>query len=298
MIYIKAIQFTRITLGQRDAVNRIRAKYRHTLSAWHAFHSLFLWQNALRLTLHLEEELFAVKYGLAGENCYFMPCGAPNAVNAFLADLREQGGFRLFFLRSEDVRLLSQTFPSAFRFRYDRNSSEYLYDIDAGCLLKGKDYRNIRHKLQKIRNQHRITAEPLTADSIPAAEEIVRKWQAQKCLTDNSVLDDVRSSRCFFNNMLALSARGTIISLDGVPSAVAAGIPLSETVFDFCIHKQISNDRGLGTLSYQMLMQQLRGQYLLLNAEEDMGMAGLRLNKQEMKPCRMNRMWEAVYGQE
>lgn len=95
--------------------------------------------------------------------------------------------------------------------------------------------------------------------------------------------------------MDALSVQGFLLYLDGIPAAVAAGIPLSDTVFDFCLLKQTSGENGLGTFMYYTLMQKLSGAYQYLNAEEDMGIAGLRQKKTEMHPCGMVDIWEAVY---
>ena len=45
--------------------------------------------------------------------------------------------------------------------------------------------------------------------------------------------------------MEMLSAQGFLLRLDGRPAAVAAGIPLSDTVFDFCLLKQSTGEKGL-----------------------------------------------------
>lgn len=295
MRQIETIHFSRIVPEMRDAVNRIRVRYGHTLSAWHAFHSLYLWQDQLGLSIYLTDDMYAVKFESLGRSCYMMPCGAPDRILEFLETLQQKGKFRLCFLRREDVLFLLEKFPYPLSFPYDRNNTEYLFDIESACGMKGKAYRNIRHKLLRIQSQHEVYAEPLTRSNLPAAINIVRIWHDGKQSVSQQKSDDADVAVFFLRHMEELSASGSLIYMDGEPVSVAAGIPISDTVFDFCVHKQISASKGLGTLSYLMLMEQFRGKYTLLNAEEDMGIPGLRVNKQEMHPCRLLDMWEAVY---
>ena len=46
---------------------------------------------------------------------------------------------------------------------------------------------------------------------------------------------------------------------------------------------------------YLVLIESLRGEFRLLNAEEDMVIPGLRAKKTELKPTGLLHVWEAVY---
>ena len=67
-----------IQLEDRPIIDEIRAKTGHTLSA-HAFTSLYLWQNALKLSVCLEGDAFFIRFLLRGENAWFYPCGSEEA---------------------------------------------------------------------------------------------------------------------------------------------------------------------------------------------------------------------------
>lgn len=224
-----------------------------------------------------------------------MPCGAPEKVMQYLESLKEHGSFRLFNLCEADKAFLETQSPGQFQFRYDRDNSEYLYDIEKSCDLSGKQNKYIRRDIRSITEAHLVETEPLTAQNISTALQIVSDWFHADLRGEIIRRAELHISETLFRNMEMLSAQGFLLRLDGRPAAVAAGIPLSDTVFDFCLLKQSTGEKGLGTLMYHTLMQQLRGSYQYLNAEEDMGIPGLRQKKTEMHPSGLIHIWEAVY---
>ena len=165
--------YTTVTPAQRDAVSSIRLRYGSKSAAWHAFHSLFLWQDTLKLSILLDVDFYAVRYGAKGDRAYFMPCGAPEKVMQYLESLKEHGSFRLFNLCEADKAFLETQSPGQFQFRYDRDNSEYLYDIEKSCDLSGKQNKYIRRDIRSITEAHLVETEPLTAQNISTALQIV-----------------------------------------------------------------------------------------------------------------------------
>lgn len=286
--------FSPIRMSDREAIDRIRARYHRQTSAWFAFHSLYLWQDTLGLSILLEDAFFVVRYGIMGQHCYFMPCGDPARVRAFLHELTEGGSFRIFYATEADLPMLLREFPQL-RLHYDRSGSEYLFDIDALCDLSDSKYHRIRHQLHSIRNKHDVSVVPLSADNTEEAKLIVRNWFHRDRDRPETRVTDLHVTKMLFDEAEALGVRGVVVRLDGEPAGFAAGIPLSESVFDLCIRKQVTGERGFGTFLYLVLIESLRGEFRLLNAEEDMGIPGMRAKKTELKPTGLLHVWEAVY---
>lgn len=289
--------FSPIRMSDRAAIDRIRSRYGRETSAWFAFHSLYLWQATLGLSIQLEKDLFVVRYGIMGERCFFMPCGAPQRVRQFLEELMQSGSFRLFYAQEADLPMLLHDFPQL-RLRYDRNGSEYLFDIEASCTLHDSQYRRIRHQMNALRNRHDIQVLPLSQENAGDAKLIIRNWFHRDRDRPETRVTDLYVTKLLFDEAAALGVRGVVIYLDGEPSGFAAGIPLSDSVFDLCIRKQVTGERGFGTFLYLAVMESLRGEFRLLNAEEDMGIPGLRAKKTELKPTGLLHVWEAVYETE
>ena len=72
-----------LTLSMKDTIEGIRYENGH-ITASHAFASLFMWQKEMGLSVYLEENLFAVKCRMQGENAWFFPCGGRTAVRDFI----------------------------------------------------------------------------------------------------------------------------------------------------------------------------------------------------------------------
>lgn len=287
------MRFTPITLSQQETVNRIRNRYGHH-SASHAFHSVYIWQKAFGLSILLEDDFFVVKYGKLGDHAYFVPCGNPAKTAAFLRAVNAAGKYRLLYIQKEEVRQIMSLAPTPLRFRYRRDDSEYIYDIPAQCALAGKQFAATRKKIHRLKAQYQVTARPLDADTVEDARQIINAWSTQKLEGLGNAHEEIETDLCYLEHMDALSGAGTVMYLDGVPSAVAAGAPLDAQTFDLCICKQTNWTAGTNLCVRNLLVRQLAGRYTVLNSEEDLGLPGLRRHKTEMHPARMLNMWEAV----
>ena len=284
-----------ITISQRETVERLRQQYGHRYAAWNAFHSLFLWQNALGLSILAEEDFFAVRYGAKGENCWYMPCGSPARILSFLEELRQTGSFRLFYARKEDIDFLKESFPHPMTFRFDRDGSEYLYDVAEQCAMPGRKFSLIRHGISKLHRRYAVTVRPLTPERIGDAEQIMRDWANRKGLDFEKQEGDIPESMLLLHNQEALHTDGVLVYLDGVPTAIAAGAFLSEETADMSLYKVSRKEPGLSFLLFHEWNMRVQGRCRLMNAEEDLGIMGLRDHKQRLRPAGLSEMWEAVY---
>lgn len=77
--------------------------------------------------------------------------------------------------------------------------------------------------------------------------------------------------------------------------AIAAGYPLCEDVFDLVLVKQVECLTGLSVYARNQLVRLLPEKYKWINAEEDLGVEGLRTMKKQMKPTEILKMYNACY---
>ena len=144
-----------IQLEDRPIIDEIRAKTGHTLSA-HAFTSLYLWQNALKLSVCLEGDAFFIRFLLRGENAWFYPCGSEEAQIRFLQMGLECQDFSLHYVRQEDMDFIQKQFPDRFRFEEAWGDSEYICDRMAQIEMQGGAYRNLRAKVLYFSSQRKL----------------------------------------------------------------------------------------------------------------------------------------------
>ncbi len=83
-----------------------------------------------------------------------------------------------------------------------------------------------------------------------------------------------------------------MVTVDGEPYAIAGGYALTENTFDLCMAKQKGYPPGLSQYVKWQFYLSLPGQYAWVNAEEDLGIEGLRMMKKRMQPAARIRMFD------
>ena len=284
-----------ITFRAREQIETLRQRYRHN-TASHAFTSLYIWKQDLELSICIEDELYAVAYGLMGENTWYFPCGSKEAVTDFLKRRMEEGKLTLYGVREEDKCFLEEVFPGRFIITERVDDSEYLYDRVALQQMKGRKYANLRNHANRIKKEHVVEYRVIDEKNISDVQSIARSWTARADSEDG--ITDSYASATLVTEWKELGIHGVVVSVDNEPYAVVAGYPISDTVVDMSFAKQKAILPGLGVYAKHAFVSSLPEQYTVINAEDDMGLQGLRMMKKQMHPMAMIHMYKAVLKEE
>jgi hypothetical protein len=87
---------------------------------------------------------------------------------------------------------------------------------------------------------------------------------------------------------------GIIVYTDGMPAAIAAGYLLSDQVYDISLCRHSLRDPDIAVFVRQHLFMGIPHTVRYINAEEDLGLEGLRSLKQGMRPIGLLEMFEGV----
>lgn len=270
-----------ITLEQRQAVETLRRRWRHESSS-HAFASLYIWRRAMRLSLYCTPQLFAVRAGWLGPNAWFFPCGDPREAAAFVQARLADGPLTLAYARRQDVALLDAALPGLFTARRAPEDDEYLYRRDALAALRGRAYRSQRTALNHLRRTMAPVCRPLDARTLADAAAVLDAARQRPAQPGAHALTDAGAD-CLADHM-AVGAAGLVVYAAGRPAAVAAGYPLSGTAFDISLCRLAVPAPDLAVYARTMLYRSLPPACTVINAEEDLGLPGLRTLKQVMNP--------------
>ena len=287
------MDFKKIELSDRNTIERIRKEYKHFLSS-HAFCSLYLWQEALQLFVACDDDFFAVRCGFKGENCFFFPCGNEKKKEEFILEHLREKDFKLCYMNAADVDFLFRYFHDCFDITYDRNSCEYIYDKTELLSLSGSKFAKIRLKLHRIEREHSLRTEALTRENSGRAKEIIEAWAENHKGHNTHPFDDTGVAMQAIDRADMLGLEGVITYVDGHPCAVMAGCGISDTVFDLCVSKQKSMIPGLDYYAKIKLYNIIPSRYTTINAEEDVGIEGLRIHKKDMRPIKLTDIWEGT----
>ena len=173
------LNFTPIKLDQKDAYTPYLRCGSHRGCAY-SFVNLYLWG---RQQAAIVENQLVVFSQFDRKSVYTFPsgcCDATAALEAIIHDAKERGiPCRLVGLSQDDCAALERLYPGKLKYHYDRDSFDYVYDINDLADLPGRKFQKKRNHLNRFRQQnpdHRL--EPITEENLPEVEALVEKWYA------------------------------------------------------------------------------------------------------------------------
>lgn len=241
-----------------------------------------------------------------GRSVYPYPVGSGNrrgALEAILADAKERGiPCRISNMNPQDVEELESWFPGKFHIRMDRDSFDYVYDIQDLAELKGRKFQKKRNHLNRFRAEHsQAQAVVLTKERLPQAQAMVEAWY-EKRKKDQPELDFTLESVALgraFRHYEQLELEGMVLLEGEQVLAVTMGSRLSPDTYDIHFEKAITD--GAYAAINQAFAQHLRQQHpqlQYLNREDDLGLEGLRQAKLSYNPHHMVEKYWACLEEE
>lgn len=147
----------------------------------YSFTNLYTWRHAFHYAIAPVEGFLAAR--LCGRlGCsYLYPAGegeVEQVLHALAQDADERGEpFRLVCLSKEQAEGLEARFPGCFQIEADRDSFDYLYEIDRLAELPGKQLHAKRNHINAfIRAFPHWTYEEMTPAVLPECLEMDKEW--------------------------------------------------------------------------------------------------------------------------
>lgn len=195
---------------------------------------------------------------------------------------------RLTSLRHEDCDLLESLYPDRFRFHHDRNSFDYLYNIEDLATLKGKKFQKKRNHLNKFKQLHPgFRVMPITVENTPAVEDLLNRWYKQRLEADPSAdfyMEQVALSRAL-RHRDELDMEGLVLMDGNELLAMTLGSFLSSSTFDVQFEKAIDDSAYVAMCSsFAAHLMDKYPRLRYLNREDDLGIEGLRKSKLAYNP--------------
>ena len=273
-------------------------------SCEYSFTNLFLWGRQRATFIDGYLVLFS---HFDRRAVYPFPAGQGDvrpALDAIIQDARERGILCCITgLSQENMGLLEQLYPGKFTFQCDRDSFDYVYNIDDLADLKGRKYQKKRNHVNKFRSLYpNWCTEEMTEAHLPRVREMTAQWfdARQKMDPTGNYLLEQRALERAFDHFEGLGLDGMVL-LDGERIvAFTMASRLSEDTFDVHFEKALEDVEGAYAAINQAFAQHLRNKYpdiRYLDREDDLGLEGLRKAKLSYYPDHLKekcwaRLWE------
>lgn len=270
-------------LKDKEKFERIRKKYEYNTAAY-SFISFYIWRDTLKFSLYMEDDIYSVLCGSFGENTWTFPCGGHSEKKAFISKMLKSNDFEMVYLRQEDKDFLENNFPNMFHVEENIDCNEYIYDRLAWEELKGSKYGAMRNHIRRAVRDNELRVEQITPENVHEVYEIIESWDSYNGNLGSLGDSDKTATTQLILNYEELQERGILVYVNGEPCAVVAGFSISDNMFDMCLAKQKRNIPGLSVYSKYMFVTSLPENYKIINAEDDLGIEGLREMKKQMQP--------------
>lgn len=259
-----------------------------------SFANLYLWGRQ-SLALYGDNVILFSQFDR--RSVYPYPVGGEDkkaALDAIIDDAASRGiPCRITGLDADAVESLKTLYPDRFRFHCDEGSFDYVYDINDLAELAGKKYHAKRNHLNHFKEAYPdYIAEPITRQSIPLLEEMLKGWYSAR-LSENPHADyhmEAAAIEKAFRHYEELSLEGLLLRNGEEILAFTIASRLKGDTFDVHFEKaRVDVGIAYTAINYE-LARYLREAYpdvRYLDREEDMGLEGLRKAKKSYHPHHM-----------
>ena len=287
------IPFKKLDLSQREAVEG----FLHTAgkqSCEYSFSNLFLWG---RKKIAIRDEMLLVQAQFDRRTVYLYPIGTGDlkaALDAIIHDALTRGiRCCLAALTEQDCQQVEELYPGAFDIYCDRDSYDYVYDIDDLADLRGRKFQKKRNHLNRFEQEHPdAQILPLDESNRVAAFMLAEQWYESRTAADptgDHHLEHQALHRAFaFYQQLGME--GAVLMEHGKVLAFAMGSRLNKDTFDIHFEKAMETTDGAYAAINRGFARMLREKYpevRWLNREDDLGIEGLRKAKLSYNPDHM-----------
>ena len=260
----------------------------------YGFTNLFLWgrQSAAVVQDHLV--LFS---HFDGHTMYPFPMGEGDVkpvLDAIIADSQKRGiPCRITGMTEKETAILEELYPKRFRYHCDRDSFDYVYDINDLADLKGRKFQQKRNHVNKFEASNPDwEIRPLSAENLEECEKLTQRWYQRRMEEDPhmDLLMEQNAIRRAYLYYDQLELEGIALYVQGKMVAMTMGSLLDDETMDVHFEKADVDVQGAYAAINRAFARYVREKYpnvKYLNREDDTGNPGLRQAKLSYHPHHM-----------
>lgn len=278
------LTFHPLTLSDREAVQAV-SLHAGRRNCNYTFANLVGWQFLFRTEVCVLDDAVVLRYTFKGERVYTV-CAPTDLPIHLIEALLEDCNGRLTIIGLEDSQLQALDNLPEFTVESEqlRDQYNYIYLRDTLATLRGRHLNAKRNHINRFRAEHPdFEYRPLTPELFDECRRLTEIWREEK-EANETITAERRVIETIFSHWDALGMMGGSIFVDGRMVAFTCGAAITTDTFDICVEKADRRVEGAFAIINQQFAQHLPAQYIYLNREEDMGLAGLRQAKLSYHP--------------
>lgn len=284
------MEFNKINLSDMETLRK-HTMLAHTRNCEYAMVNIFFWNDTDKLMFAVIDDVLVYRL-IDDENAYYSIVEfieePAKLVMKLEQDAADNGCRMVLTNMSENMVLrLEREMVGQLRYWYDREYSDYIYEVDDLIRLSGSKYHGKKNHLNKFLNTYAFLYEEITNDNIEECRRMKEEWAVRK----GGDIEEYREELDIIDNVLdnydKFNLIGGLIRIDGKVSAFTIGEAISEDTFVTHFEKADEDIPGL----YQAINQQFAANsisgFKYVNREDDIGLEGIRQAKLSYRPVMM-----------
>lgn len=288
------LEFAPLTLDDKELFDSYMEGHFY-MQAEASFANLFMWQKAWDIQMAVEEDALYISFD--------SPIYRPFLIPPFLLDdeasiepgmrraeeymRRRYGEFYIKCATARQVEKIRQDCGHRYRFRYDEEDSEYVYNTRDLMELTGKKYHGKRNHINAFLRDNEPVIEQFAPEYRDACLALQEEWAKSKGGPTQETQEEYVSIERALDNYEALGVHGIVVLLNGTVAAFTLGELLNPEMVLVHIEKARADVNGLFPYINQQFIVRDWSQTKYVNREEDMGVPGIRQAKRSYHPAFM-----------
>lgn len=292
----KLSAYKKITFDDFELINRY-TKLANTRNCEFSMVNIYFWNDTSKLEYAVIDEVLVyrlIENGTAFYSITEFPDNPKEFFEKLEADAEENSAGMVINNLSEEMMLrMEHDMAGQLRFWYDRDYSDYIYEVQDLINLSGSKYHGKKNHLNKFMNTYQFRYEEITAGNIEECRKMKNEWALRKGGDISGYREELDVIDNVFDNYDRLNLIGGLIRIDGEVSAFTLGEAISGDTFVTHFEKAYEDIPGL----YQAINQQFAARsiygFKYVNREDDIGIMGIRNAKLSYKPVMMFNKYNA-----
>lgn len=301
------LQFKDIELTDKEWVCELLS-YSDYNSTEYNFTVLFLWKHYYNTKICRYKDYLLIKStpSWAETSQYILPAGKGSeedfkeVMELYREDAQASGSpLKIFSVLPLQKTLLENLYPGKFEYTPLRDSFDYIYNAADLLFLRGKKFQSKRNFINRFKNGHNWSYEPITVANIDECLQMNRDWCAQygNCADGHTLEAEACTVAMALKNFEALNLSGGLLRVENRVVGFTLAERLNSDTLLVHIEKAYASVAGAyPTVANEFLKAELLNgkegvadsvtlPYTYINREDDAGDLGLREAKMQYNPA-------------
>lgn len=254
------------------------------------FANIYLWSR----------EVYAIKFAVVEDTLCFLSEGKQTSVTYPLGsgdkkrtikclreDFQAKGKpFHMHSVNPKQFEELQELYGDEVSIVYDRDSADYVYEVEKLVKLSGKKYHSKKNHINRfIANCPQWNYEAITEENVEECIQMAKEWGKQNgCEQDQGKQAELKVALQGLTMLEELDLTGGLIRAEGKVIAFCFGEPANEDTYVVHVEKAFAEIQGAYPLINREFLQANATKFTYVNREEDVGSEGLRKAKLSYHP--------------